>query len=118
MYLGYITTRSVPFGDHLAPAKQPGGAFKGQVPKRSLDGLYEWPKSQLVGWVGVGVPCHDTVNRSMRSGLEECLETNEIPYEIVYHGLLTLRRECLRQGHGRIGVDRRILAADPVRRGV
>ena len=54
----------------------------------------------------------------MRSRLEECLETNEIPYKTVYHGQLALRRECLRQGDGRIGVNRRILAAKPVRRGV
>ena len=41
-------TPNIPFGDHLAPGTQPGGAFEGQVPKRSLYGLYEWQKSQRV----------------------------------------------------------------------
>ena len=54
LYLSGIPnkTPNIPFGDHLAPGTQPGGAFEGQVPKRSLYGLYEWPKSQRVrvGW--------------------------------------------------------------------
>ena len=49
---GYTTIGTVPFGDHLAPGTQPGGAFEGQVPRRSLYGLYERAKPQSVkgGW--------------------------------------------------------------------
>lgn len=61
---------------------------------------------------------HNAVNCSMRSPFKVLLKTNEICYKTIYQGHLTLGREqsCPRLASGVI--NRRILAAQPMRRGI
>ena len=112
-YIGVCTPiKDTPFGDHLVPGIQ-SWADEGQPPERSLRGFCERARPQRIE--EVDAPSHDALNHCIRPRLEICLESNEIPHEIVYHRLLTRRRECHCQGERQIGDGRRILAADPMR---
>ena len=114
----YITLiRGVPLGDHLGPGVQPGGAFDGQFPKRSLGGVCEEAEPRWI-WEVDG-PSHNVMNRSMWPRFQVCLETQETTFETVYQGHLTLRRECVRQDLVRvIGRTWCIPATEPVGRGI
>lgn len=53
----------------------------------------------------------------MRRRFKPCIETNEVPCEIIHHGHLILMRKHVCQGYvGLIGANSRELAAKPVRR--
>jgi len=96
---------------------QPAGAVDGQFPKRSLRGVRERAKPQWI-WE-VDTPSNDEMNSCMRPWRKPCLETTEITLKTVYHGHLTLRRECVRQELVRIdGTIWRIPATKPVRQGI
>ena len=117
-FIGSCTPiQGAPLRDHLGPRVQPAGAFAGHVPKRSLCHVCERTKPERIQETDARV--HDEMNSSMRPRFDLCLETNEIALKVIYHGLLTLRCEFIRQRYVGSGGKRcGIVAADPVRHGV
>ena len=112
----YTPSRSAPLGDHLGPNVQPAGAVEGQPPKRSLGVPCKWMKLRC--GKEVDAPSHDAMNRSMRPRFEKCLETDEIPYKTIHQGRYIRGHKCICSGCGLVGSGRRILATEPVIRGV
>ena len=66
-----VLINGAPLGGHLGPRTQSGGAFDGQDPTISLQGLHKRAKPQRLG--EIDAPSHQSVNRCMRPRFNRAL---------------------------------------------